>query len=140
MTLDSTKTLNGSFGKMYSADGEWLTNVQSAEAQGEITKEEVHRAGTRVTGHKVTGITYSGAMTGYKVTTKLAKQIAQVANDSKGSFVTELVMKLDDPESADKAWVRLKGVQFDSIPILKYEMKSLVMEETPFTFSGFEYL
>lgn len=139
MALDATKTLNGSFGKMYH-DGEWLTNVTQAEAAGEINKEEVLRAGTRVVGHKVTTITYSGSMTGYKITNALVKKIAQVADDTKGAFVTELVMKLQDPESADKTWVRLKGVQFDSIPILSYEVGSIVNEETPFTFSGFEYL
>jgi hypothetical protein len=137
--LDATKTLNGSFGKMYH-DGEWLTNVTQAEAAGEINKEEILRAGTRTVGHKVTTITYSGSMTGYKITNALVKKIAQVADDTKGAFVTELVMKLQDPESADKTWVRLKGVQFDSIPILSYEVGSIVNEETPFTFSGFEYL
>jgi hypothetical protein len=140
MALDASKTMNGSFGKMFH-NGEWLTNVTSAEATGELNKEEVQRAGTRVVGHKVTSITYSGSMTGYKVTTALAKLIAQVADDTKGSFVTELVMKLDDPENFEgRTWVRLKGVQFDSIPILSYEVGSLVEEETPFTFSGFEYV
>lgn len=140
MALDSTKTMNGSFGKMFH-DGEWLTNVTSAEATGELNKEEVPRAGTRVIGHKVTSITYSGSMTGYKITSSLAKAIAQVKDDSQGSFVTELVMKLDDPENHDgRTWVRLKGVQFDSIPILTYEVNSIVNEETPFTFSDFEYL
>ncbi|MEH7521686.1 phage tail tube protein [Bacillus sp. JJ1503] len=138
--LDASKTLNGSFGKMFH-DGEWLTNVTQAEATGDITKEEISRAGTRVKGHKVTSIVYSGSMTGYKITSALSKRIAQIADDSQGSFVTELVMKLDDPENRDgKTWVRLKGVQFDSIPILKYEVGSIVEEETPFTFSGFEYL
>jgi Phage tail tube protein len=140
MALDATKVLNGSFGKMFH-DGEWLTNVTQAEATGEINKEEVLRAGTRAVGHKQTTITYSGSMTGYKITTTLAKRIAQVANDNQGAFVTELTMKLDDPDNHEgKTWVRLKGVQFDSIPILSYEVGSIVTEETPFTFSGFEYL
>ena len=32
--LDATKVLNGAFGKMFDADGNWLTNVTSAEATG----------------------------------------------------------------------------------------------------------
>ena len=139
--LDATKTLNGSFGKMFDADGNWLTNVTQAEANVEINKEEVMRAGTRWVGHKTTSLTGSGSMTGYKITNDFIKRIAQVADDSKGAFVTELVMKLDDPENNEgKTWVRLKGVQFDSIPLLSYEVNSLVTDETPFTFSGFEYL
>jgi hypothetical protein len=138
--LDASKALNGAYGKMF-LDGEWLTNVTSAEATVDIGKEEIRRAGTRWVGHKVVSLTGSGSMTGYKITNALIKNIAQVADDNQGSFVTELVMKLDDPENHEgKTWVRLKGVQFDSIPILSYEVGSLVEDETPFTFSGFEYL
>jgi predicted DNA-binding ribbon-helix-helix protein len=138
--LDSTKTINGSFGKMFH-DGEWLTNVTKAEATVEISKEEVPRAGTRWIGHKVISLTGSGSMTGYKITNDFVKKIAQVADDNQGSFVTELIMKIDDPENHEgKTYIRLKGVQFDSIPLLSYELNSVVEEETPFTFSGFEYL
>jgi predicted DNA-binding ribbon-helix-helix protein len=138
--LDSTKVINGSFGKMFH-DGDWLTNVTKAEATVEISKEEVPRAGTRWIGHKVTSLTGSGSMTGYKITNDFVKKIAQVADDNQGSFVTELIMKIDDPENHEgKTYIRLKGVQFDSIPLLNYEVGSIVEEETPFTFSQFEYL
>lgn len=140
MVLDASKTMNGSFGRVYK-DGVWLTNVTQAEATVQINKEEIPRAGTRWVGHKPTSLTGSGSMTGYKVTNALIKQIAQIASDSKGSFITELVYKLDDPENHENmTWVRLKGVQFDSIPILKYEIGTIVTDEMPFTFSGFEYL
>lgn len=138
--LDATKTINGSFGYMYH-DGEWLTNVTQAEATVEINKEEVMRAGTRWVGHKPTSLTGSGSMTGFKITSTLVKQVGQIADDKKGAFVTELIMKVDDPDAPEgKSRVRLKAVQFDSIPLLQYEVGSLVTEETPFTFSGFEYL
>lgn len=138
--LDSSKTINGSFGKMFH-DGEWLTNITQAEATIEINKEEINRAGTRWVGHKVTSLTGSGSMTGYRITSDLVRKIAQVSDDNQGSFVTELIMKIDDPENNEgKTRVRLKGVQFDSIPLLSYEVTSIVEEETPFTFSHFEYL
>jgi hypothetical protein len=138
--LDATKTINGSFGKMFH-DGEWLTNVTQAEATVEISKEEIMRSGTRWVGHKVVSLSGSGTMTGYRITSDLVKKIAQVADDASAPFVTELIMKIDDPENHEgKEYVRLKGVQFDSIPLLSYEAGSIVTEETPFTFSGFEYL
>lgn len=141
MAMDSTKAMSGSFGKAYDANGNWMTNIFSIEAGGEISKEEVKRSGTRTTGHKVVGITYSGSMTGYKVTNQLAKYIAQVADDTKASPVSELVYKLDDPDNHEgRVWVRLKGVQYDNIPVLKSEHGSLVEEETPFTYTGFEFL
>lgn len=139
--LDASKTLNGSFGKMFDESGMWLTNITQAEANVEIGKEEIRRAGTRWIGHKTVSLTGSGSMTGYKITSAFVKRIAQVADDTQGAFITELVMKLDDPENHEgKQWIRLKGVQFDSIPLLSYEHGSIVEEETPFTFSGFEYL
>jgi Phage tail tube protein len=138
--MDPTKTINGSFGTMHH-DGQWLTNVTQAEAVVEINYEDINMAGTRWTGKKATSLAGTGTMTGYKITHTFTKLIARIADDSKGSFVTELIMKLDDPESAEgKTHIRLKGVQFDSIPLLSYEVNSIVTEETPFTFIGFEYI
>ncbi|AZU61074.1 phage tail tube protein [Neobacillus mesonae] len=140
MSLDSTKVISGSFGKCYH-DGEWMTNITNVELTAEISKEEIKRAGTRTIGHKVTTITYSGTISGYKVTNTLAKKIAQVTNDSNKSFVTEIIANIDDPDAPEgKTKVRIKGVQFDSIPILGFEAGAIIEEEYPFTASGYEYL
>lgn len=138
--LDSTKTLNGSFGKMFSADGTWLSNVNRIEAGGEVSKEEINRSGTRVKGHKVVSVTFSGTFTGYKVTTAMAREIMRIKDSGASSLVTQLVYKLDDPDGDEKIWVRLKGVQFDNIPIINAEAGTIVTEELPFTFTDFEYL
>lgn len=138
MTLDASRVINGSFGSVFNADGEWLTNVKSAEATVEITKEEISRAGTRWTAHKVTGLKGSGTIAGYRVTTALIEAIGSIADDTKGAYVTELRMKLDDPEAFGAYSVRLKGVQFDQIPLIKYELNAIVEEELPFTFTGYE--
>ncbi|WP_128896319.1 phage tail tube protein [Longirhabdus pacifica] len=137
MALDASRTINGTFGEVW-YDGEWLTNIKSAEAAVEINKEEIQRAGTRWVAHKVTSLTGSGTMTGYKITTEFIERIGQVADDTKGPFVTSIMMKLADPESFGAYRVRLKGVQFDSIPLMNYEVGSIVEEELPFTFTGYE--
>ncbi|MFT4413188.1 phage tail tube protein [Fredinandcohnia humi] len=139
MALDATRVINGTYGEVWH-DGKWLTNITSAEATVEINKEEVTRAGTRWIAHKVTSLTGSGTITGYKVTTELMEAIGQIADDRKGAFVTELILKLDDPEAFGAYRVRLKGVQFDQIPLINYEVGSLVEEELPFTFTGYELL
>jgi hypothetical protein len=138
--LDATRTMNGSFGQVFDANGKWLTNVKSAEATVEITKEEIQRAGTRWVGHKVTGLKGTGTISGYKITTEMIEAIGIIADDRKGAFVTELIFKLADPEAYGAMRVRLKGVQFDSIPLLKYELGQIVEEELPFTFTGYELL
>jgi hypothetical protein len=137
--LDSTRVINGTFGYVY-YDGRWLTNVKSAEANVEITKEEIKRSGTRWTAHKVTGLSGSGTITGYKVTSEFVELIGQIADDKQGAFTTELILKLEDPESYGAYRVRLKGVTFDKIPLMHFEVGSIVEEELPFNFTGYELL
>ncbi|NGQ95501.1 phage tail tube protein [Brevibacillus sp. SYP-B805] len=137
--LDPTRTIYGDFGEVW-MDGKWLTNFNHAEASVEVGKEEIRRSGTRWTGHKVTSLTGTGTISGYKVTTDLVEAISQVAKDRGKPFVTELVLKLDDPDSYGAYRVRLKGVQFDTIPLMNFQAGSIVEEELPFTFSGFEFL
>jgi Phage tail tube protein len=139
--LNPTEVISGTHCAIYDADGNWLSNAISVEATVEIEKEEIRRAGSRWVGQKVIGLTGSGNISGYKVTHELAKKIAQVANYGSASFVTELVAKINDPDAPKgKTRIRLKNVQFDSIPLINYEVGSILEEETPFTFSEFEYL
>jgi len=47
----------------------------------------------------------------------------------------------NDPEAPDaKAFIRVKGVQFNTIPILNSEHGSIVEEELPFVFDDYEFL
>lgn len=137
--LDSTRTISGHFGQVWK-DGRWLTNFRQAEASVEITKEDVPRSGTRWMGKKVVGLAGTGTISGYKVTTALIEEIGQIADDRNPSLVTELILKLDDPDSFGAYRVRLKRVQFDTIPLMNFEAGSLVEEELPFTFEGYEIL
>ncbi|WP_220376645.1 phage tail tube protein [Paenibacillus sp. VMFN-D1] len=139
IVLDSTRVINGTYGYVYH-DGTWLTNIKSAEANVEITKEEIKRAGTRWTAHKVTGLSGTGTISGYKVTSEFVERIGKIADDSQGTFITELILKLEDPESYGAYRVRLKGVTFDKIPLMHFEVGAIVEEELPFNFTGYELL
>ena len=138
--LDPSRVISGNFLKVFDSDGKWLSNAKSLEASVEIGKEEIQRAGTRWVGHKATTLTGTGTMSGYRVTTDLLAAISQIADDSKGSHVTEIRAKLDDPEAYGAYDVLLKGVQFDTIPLITAEVGSIVEDELPFTFSDFEFL
>lgn len=139
MAMDSAKAINGTFGFVYS-EGEWITNAKAAEAMVEIAKEEIPTSGTRWMGHKVMGLTGSGSITNYKLTSKFIRLVGQVANDDEKPYVTELIFKLADPSSYGAERIRLKNVQFDRIPLGKWEVNSIVEEELPFTFSGYDLL
>lgn len=140
MAMDASRVINGSFGQVFDANAKWLTNVKSAEATVEINKEEVPRAGTRWIGHKATSLKGSGSIIGYRLTTEFIELIGSIASDGGGSYVTELRMKLDDPEAYGAYSIRLKGVQFDAIPLMKYELNAIVEEELNFTFVEYELI
>ncbi len=138
--LDASKTISGSFGYLHH-EGDWLTNVSGFQSSVNINKEEVQRAGTRWIGHKAISVVGSGSITQFKITNDLVKRIGQFTDDKSPMFVTELIGKLDDPDSREgKTRIRYKGVQFDVIPLMQYEVGTIVTEEIPFTFSGYEFL
>lgn len=139
MAIDPTRVISGTFGTIW-MDGEWLTNFYSAEFSGDISYEKIKRAGTRTAGNKAMSIEYSGTITGYKVTSELIRRIAQIGDDSKGAFVCELIMKLADPEAYGYERVRIKGVQFTKLDIVKFEHGAIVEQELPFVADGFEYI
>jgi hypothetical protein len=139
MTLDASRTINGTYGYVYH-NGEWLTNIRQCQLNVDIEKEEIKRAGTRWTAHKVVGLSGKGTISGYKVTSEMIRLISQVADDTKKAFTTELITKLADPEAYGYERIRVKGVQFDNIPLANFEVGSIVEEELNFTFTGYEFL
>lgn len=139
MALDSTRVINGTFGEVWH-DGRWMSNITSCEATVEIEKEDVPRAGTRWRGHKVMGLNGTGSMSGYKVTSEFVERIGSIARDNGKEFVTEIIVALKDPDAFGAYRVRLKNVTFDAIPLINFEVGSVVEEELNFTFSEYELL
>lgn len=140
VAMDSSRVMNGTYGQAFDANGRWMTNIKTVEATVEIEKEDVPRAGTRWKGSKVIGLKGTGSIAGYRLTTELIENIGRVANDRQAPYVTELRFKVDDPEAYGAFSVRLKNVQFDSIPLAKFEVGSLVEDELAFTFSEYEFI
>ncbi|MFD2702788.1 phage tail tube protein [Paenibacillus shunpengii] len=138
--LDPTKTIDGSFGKLLDADGNWLTNVTGVTANIAIGMEEIPVSGTRWLGHKPTTLKGSGAANGFLVTTNFIEKIMAIANDRSVPFFTELIVVLDDPAAHGAYRARLKNVTFDNIPLAGYEHGTTVKQELTFVFSGAELL
>lgn len=139
MALDSAKVIDGSFGTIYEGP-DWLTNFMSGELVTDITYEEIKRAGSRAIGNKATTVKHSGTISGYKITSELAQRVAQINDDTKGALVTELTMRLSDPTSYGYESVRIKGVQFTKIDVMKFEHGTVVEQEWPFVCDGYEWL
>jgi hypothetical protein len=139
MALDSSQVMKGEFGEVWS-DGEWLTNFYQVEFMADISYDKIKRAGSRTMGNKAGTIEYSGTITGYKISTELVRKVSAITNDYSGPFVSELIFKLRNPDSGFIERVRVKGVQFTKIDIMKFDHGSVVETEWPFVADGFEYL
>ncbi|AJA42472.1 hypothetical protein AJ85_05640 [Alkalihalobacillus alcalophilus ATCC 27647 = CGMCC 1.3604] len=139
MPMDTDRLINGSFGELWE-DGQWLDNVDSVTAEVAIEKINVKVAGTRWEGHKVIGLSGTGTVSGYKVTSKMIQQQIWAAGDRGVPTTTELIAKLDDPESYGHERVRLLNVKYDKVTLANYTVGEVVKEETPFTFTRFELL
>lgn len=137
--LDDNKVINGSYGEVHH-DGKWLTNMFKLSAEVELSYADVKVAGSRWGGSKLTGLKGTGSMSGYKITDELLHQISYIFDDRGGDYATELISKLDDPQAYGCERIRLKNVKFTKIPIIGWEVGSIIEEEWPFTFSGVEYL
>lgn len=138
--MDAKNVISGNYGYLYDLDGNWLTNTTKVEANIEIGMEEVKLAGTRWLGNKTTTLKGSGSIAGYMVTSEWIEKMAQVTDDISSPFVTELIVKLADPEALGTYRVRLKNVTFDNIPIVNFEVGAIVEQEFTFVFSGYEVL
>lgn len=137
--LNTESIVNGTFCKVYH-DGEWLMNVKSADVSVAIGKEEVARAGTRWLGDKTTSLKGEGSFSGYRVNNKFLSLVGQVqrGGGTWAPYLTELVMEVNDPTSPEaKTFITLQNVSFDNLPLLNFEVNSLVEEEWNFTFSGY---
>lgn len=138
-TLNGNQVLTGSYGTVMH-EGKYVTNVKDVEAKVEIEKVDFKVVGDLWAKYKVAGFTGSGTLTLYKTDYAFVKKIAVVTQGGK-PFITELVLKLDDPAVVGaKEKVRLKNVQFDTIPLAKFTVGELIEEELTFTFEGFEII
>ncbi len=139
MALDASRVINGTFGSVW-MDGAWLTNFNHLEASVEVQKAELKLSGDRWTRHKVTGLSGTGTVSGFKVTSDLITLTAPLGDNARGSVKTELISKLADPEGYGHERIRLKNVMFDKIQLANWTAGENVTEEWSFTFEEFELL
>lgn len=137
--FDDTKVINGSYGECHN-EGKWLMNVFKMSADVELSYGDVKMSGSRWTGQKLLGVKGTGSISGYKVTSELVQNVSAIIDDRKSEYRTELISKLDDPEAYGCERVRLKNVKFSKIPIVGWEVGSMIEEEWPFSFTGIEWL
>src|SRR5690625_365977 len=138
LPIDPTRVISGNYGYVYDENGTWLANVTAFSAELNITVEDVERAGTRRVGKKTMSTDGSGSMSANKVSSYFIQRVMSAAQDNSPAFITELNVKIDDPESRGTERWRIKGVQFETVPMIDFEVGSIMTEEYTFSFESAE--
>jgi hypothetical protein len=128
--LDASRIVHGDFGKIF-IDGEWESNFNHLEAKVAINKEELHLSGDNWVRHKRGTKKGTGAMAGFKVTSRMLER-------EFGKF--EVISKIDDPEAFGYERIRLMNVMVDELELANWTAGETVKENVPFTFEGYELL
>src|SRR5690554_4040824 len=136
--IDATRLISGNYVFVYDENGRWLANVKAFSAGADINMEDVPRAGTRSIGKKATTVDRSGSMTADKVSSYFQQLLLGSIRDKSRTFVTELNVKIEDPDNGGVERWRFKGVQFTNIPMVNSEVGSLIEEELNFVYDSEE--
>lgn len=116
-----------------------LFEISSIKAQLDLVVQERRMLGSRMTQHKVTGVTGSGSATLYFMNSEQLNQtIAYINNGTRGS-ISLLITNNDPQSSVGEQKVKLSNVIFNTIPVTTLEESDdPVTFDSDFTFDGIE--
>lgn len=130
MILDASRTIHSMYAKIL-MDGVEQTNVSECTAKVALDKKEISVVGDEWTRYKRGTKKGTGSFSGYHITSDMIKR------DFKRF---EIIAALEDPEAYGYERIRLKNCMADEVNLINLKVGDLVMEESPFTFEGYELL
>jgi hypothetical protein len=131
-------TILGSFGELYDENNNFLSHIQEVSAQITIDRQDIMMSGSRKIGYKYTAVRGEGTMRGFRVTSTMARLIANTMTDDRApQYVGQITMKLRDPEifNGQEESVRLERCKWWGVN-LGWAVNQIVEEDTPFTFQN----
>ncbi|WP_256758695.1 phage tail tube protein [Cohnella sp. WQ 127256] len=128
--MDPTRAILGTYGQVF-IDGVWQTNINKLEAAVEVEKRELKLSGMEWTTHKLGVKKGTGTMSGYKVTSDMIRR---------GFTKFDIINKISDPEAYGFERIRLMNCMPDKLQLANWTAGEEVVEETAFTFEGYELL
>lgn len=138
MAVEAKRICNGTFGEIW-LDGDYVAECYKAQAKVEFNKEEIKQCGVFFTDNKVVGCKGTGSLTMYKVNSRMAIKIADMVKNKQDVRFT-IISKLADPDAYGAERVSITGVSFDDLTLFDWEAQKPLETESPFTFTGYEYL
>lgn len=135
---NASQVINGTWGEMW-LNGDKMAECTSLQAKVSLKKTAVPMCGTLAEGQKVTGIELKGTMKLNKVTSKMIRLLSDSIKKGKTPEFT-IMSALKDPDALGTERVVLKGVTFDELTLIDWEVKKLADESFPFTYMDWEPL
>ncbi|MEK4879336.1 phage tail tube protein [Paenibacillus sp. FSL R5-0908] len=132
--VDANKVINGTYGFLYDEDGREMDTTSEFEVKDEYEKKEMRFPGDFHSKHKVMGGKITGKIKFSKIDSRLQQKIAA---DPTVKF--NYIGKLADPNSDGEEAVLIRGVSFDSNPIMSYKTNEIVEVDINFTADDYEY-
>jgi len=135
-------TILGSFGELYDENDHFMSHIQEVSAQITIDRQDIMMSGSRRVGYKYTAVTGEGTMRGFRVTSRMARLIANVMVDDRSpQYVGKITIKLNDPEIIGGQYERVEliGCKWWGVN-LGWAVNQIIEEDTPFTFQKINWL
>lgn len=137
-TFSHNKVIRGIHGKCW-VNNQLMANVKSAEAKAAIDYEDLDINGDYGRKKRYMGYSISGTLTLHKFDSFIVKLYKDGVMTGDLPEV-KIVLALDDPTAYGAERVILTDVYFDEITLNKFENRTVLEEEVPFTAGGFEFL
>lgn len=132
------KVIRGTFGRVW-VNGELMANVKSFEAKATIDYEDLDINGDFGQKKRYMGYSIAGTLTLHKFDSAILKLYQSAIMTGELPDV-KIVASLSDPQSDGTERCALYDVHLDEITLNKFENKTVLEEEVPFTAGSFEML
>lgn len=138
MAFEDRRVINGTYGEMW-LDSEEMGEVFGLNAKIKLNTQEVSQCKRFMTGEKVIGGKGEGTVKLHKVTSRMAKLLAQCIKNKQFPVFT-IISNLEDPDSFGAEKVKVTGVLFNELTLIDWEAGKVGEESYPFTFTSFEFI
>lgn len=137
-TMQSEFAINGSFGEVYTQDGDYLAEVQRVEATIRVGRRDIMVAGSRKTRYKAMNVMGEGQLATIKVTSRFDEIVSEmIRSDRQLQRILTLRVKVDDPEALGVEEYRLAKVKLWELSI-GFNVNDIIEQTIPFTFEEYE--
>lgn len=138
VTFSHNKVFRGTHGKLW-VNNQSMADVKSFEAKATVDYEDMNVNGDYGLKKRYMGYSISGTIVLHKFDSFIVKLYKDAVMSGDLPDI-KIVSALDDPTADGPERVALYDVCFDEITLSKFENRTVIEEEVPFTAGSFEFL